>query len=105
MNDAMAQVLVLYNTPANAEAFDAYYRATHVPIAKKLPGLLSYTINAQPPRMVAGTAPHRVAVLEFADMAAIDAALTSPEGQATAADLANFAQAGVTIMIFETEKL
>jgi uncharacterized protein (TIGR02118 family) len=105
MNDAMAQVLVLYNTPSNPEAFNSYYRSTHVPIAKKLPGLLSYTINAHAPRMVAGTAPHVVAELEFADLAAIEAALVSPEGQATAADLANFAQAGVTIMIFETEKV
>jgi uncharacterized protein (TIGR02118 family) len=101
----MAQVLVLYYTPSDPAAFDSYYRATHVPIAKRLPGLLSYTINAQAPRMVAGTAPHLVAELEFADLTAVDAALASPEGQATAADLANFAQAGVTIMIFETEKV
>jgi uncharacterized protein (TIGR02118 family) len=53
--------------------------------------------------MVAGTAPHLVAELEFASMAAVDAAFASPEGQATAGDPANFAQAGVTIMMFETE--
>ena len=99
----MAKVLVLYNTPSHAEAFDTYYRAKHIPVAKKLPGLLSYTINAQPPRMVAGTAPYLIAELEFANMAAIETALASPEGQATAADLANFAQAGVTIMIYDTE--
>ena len=105
MNDAMAKVLVLYNTPSDVEAFDSYYRATHIPIAKKLPGLLSYTINAQAPRMIVGTAPHLVAELEFANIAAVDAALASPEGQATAADLPNFAQAGVSIMIFDTEKV
>jgi uncharacterized protein (TIGR02118 family) len=99
----MARILVLYNTPTDPAAFDAYYRATHIPIAKKLPGLLSYTVSAAPPRMIAGTAPHLIAELEFADSAAIDAALASPQGQATAADLANFAQAGATIMIFETE--
>jgi len=105
MNDAMAQVLVLYNTPSSPEAFDSYYRAIHVPIAKRLPGLLAYTVSAHTPRAIAGTAPYLVAALEFANLAAIDAALTSPEGQATAADLANFAQAGVTIMIFEPEKV
>ena len=46
-----------------------------------------------------------VAELEFANIAAVDAALASPEGQATAADLANFAQAGVSIMIFDTENV
>jgi len=103
MNDAMAKVLVLYNTPSDVNAFDSYYRTTHLPIAKKLPGLVSYTISAQAPRMIAGTAPHLVAELEFADMAAIDAALVSPEGQATAGDLANFADGGATIMIYDSE--
>ncbi len=29
----MAQILVLYNTPADAAAFDRCYRETHIPIA------------------------------------------------------------------------
>jgi uncharacterized protein (TIGR02118 family) len=45
----MAKVLVLYNAPADSVAFDSYYRATHIPLAKKLPGLLSYNINAEAP--------------------------------------------------------
>jgi uncharacterized protein (TIGR02118 family) len=101
----MVKVLVLYNTPSDTAAFDSYYRATHIPIAKKLPGLLSYAISAQPPRAIAGTAPYLVAELEFADAAAIEKALVSPEGQATAADLANFAQAGASILIVETKKV
>src|ERR1017187_2275472 len=105
MNDAMAKVLVLYSTPSDVEAFDSYYRTTHIPIAKKLPGLLSYTINTQAPRVIAGMAPHLVAELEFATMAAVDTALAPPEGQATAADFPNFAQAGVTILIFDTENV
>ena len=105
MNVAMAKVLVLYNAPSDAAAFDSYYQTTHIPIAKKLPGLRAYNVNAEPPRMIAGTAPHLIAELEFADMAAIDTALASPEGQATAADLANFAQAGVTIMIFDSKQV
>ena len=43
-----------------------------------------------------------VAILEFDSMAAIQAAMASSQGQATAADLANFAGAGVDIMIGET---
>ena len=35
----MAQLVVLYKTPKSADAFDNYYFATHVPLAKKLPGL------------------------------------------------------------------
>ena len=29
----MAQILVLYNTPADTAAFDAYYHSTHIPLA------------------------------------------------------------------------
>lgn len=101
----MAKILVLYNTPSDAAAFDSYYRSTHTPIAKKLPGLISYTISAQTPRAIAGEAPHLVAELEFASMDAIEAALASPEGQATAADLGNFAQTGATIVLLETERV
>jgi uncharacterized protein (TIGR02118 family) len=35
----MARLVVLYKTPKNAEAFDRYYASTHIPIAKKVPGL------------------------------------------------------------------
>ena len=52
---------------------------------------------------MAGNPVHLVAELTFDSLADIDAAFASPEGQATAADLANFAQAGVTILIFDTE--
>jgi uncharacterized protein (TIGR02118 family) len=41
-------------------------------------------------------------VLTFDSTAAIQAALGSPEGQATAADLGNFATAGVDLYMAET---
>lgn len=45
---------------------------------------------------------YSVAILEFDSMEAIGAAMSSPQGQATAADLANFASAGVDVMMGET---
>ena len=97
----MAQLLVLYNTPADAAAFDSYYHQTHVPLAKKIPGLRSYTINDGAVHAIAGVAPYLVAVLKFDSMADINAALGSAEGQAAAADLPNFASAGATLLIYE----
>ena len=99
----MAQVLVLYNTPADPEAFDRYYHETHIPIAKLIPGLKSYRINSSPVQALAGSAPHLVAILEFDSMADVQAALASTEGQAAAADLANFASGGATLLIYETK--
>jgi uncharacterized protein (TIGR02118 family) len=99
----MTQILVLYNQPLDASAFDRYYSATHVPLAKTIPGLRSYTINSGSPVVIAGNQPpYLIAELEFDSMPDMQSAMASPEGQATAADLANFAQAGVTILAFDT---
>jgi uncharacterized protein (TIGR02118 family) len=98
----MAQILVLYNTPADPAAFDRYYREVHIPLANKIPGLRSYTINDGPVNALSGTAPHLVATLEFDSMDDVNTALTSPEGQATAADLPNFASGGATLLIYQT---
>lgn len=43
-----------------------------------------------------------MAILEFESMAAIGSAMASPQGQATATDLGNFASAGVDVMMGET---
>ena len=102
----MTRILVLYDRPADPAAFDRYYFETHVPIAKKIPGLRSYTVSAGSPAAIAGDrVPYTIAELDFDDPAAVQAALTSAEGQATAADLANFAQAGATILTFDVRSV
>ncbi len=101
----MANLLVLYNTPADPAAFDRYYQQTHIPLANKIPGLRSYTINNGPVQAIAGSAPYLVATLTFDSMADINAALVSTEGQAAAADLLNFASAGATLLIFDSKKV
>jgi uncharacterized protein (TIGR02118 family) len=99
----MAQLIALYKTPADAAAFDAHYYGTHVPLAKTVPGLRGYAVSTGPVAGAGGpSGVHLVAVLQFDSMAAIQAALASPEGAATAADLANFAQAGVELLMFDT---
>ena len=99
----MAKLFAIYQQPHDAAAFDKYYFGTHVPLAKTIPGLLSYEVTQGDIMGMAGKhGAYLVAVLEFASMAAIQAALGSPEGQATAADLGNFASAGVDLMMSET---
>jgi uncharacterized protein (TIGR02118 family) len=99
----MARLVVLYNKPADAAAFDAYYFKKHVSLAKTIPGLRSYEVNSGPVGTPQGPSPiHLVATLTFDSMAAIGAAFASKEGQATAADVANFAQAGVQMLMFDT---
>ncbi len=100
----MAQVIALYKKPADVAAFDAYYFGQHVPLAKTLPGLRSYRVSSGPVASATGDSGlHLVALLQFDSLAAIQAALTSPEGVATAGDLAHFAQAGVELLMFDTQ--
>ena len=100
----MAKLFAIYQQPADASAFDAYYFGTHVPLAKTIPGLRSYEVTKGDVMGMAGKhAVYLVAILEFESMAAIGVAMASAQGQAAAADLANFASAGVEIMMGETK--
>ena len=56
--------------------------------------------------MLGGRSPyHLIAVLSFDSVADVQAALTSPEGQATAADIGNFATGGVDILFAEMKEI
>ena len=102
----MATLVALYRKPADAEAFDAYYFSQHVPTAKKVPGLRRYEISSGPIGTPQGdSAYHLIATLSFDSVDAIRRALASPEGQAAAGDLANFAQAGVELLVFDTRDI
>jgi uncharacterized protein (TIGR02118 family) len=99
----MARLVVMYKTPRDASAFDKHYFDTHVPIAKKIPGLRKYEVSRGAVATPAGPSScHLVAILYFDDVAAIQAAFGSTEGKAAVADLQNFATAGVDILLFET---
>ena len=75
-----------------------------MPPAKTIPGLRAYEVNAAPVGTPAGpSALHLIATLSFDSMEAIGAAFASKKGQAAAADVANFAQAGVAVHMFETK--
>jgi uncharacterized protein (TIGR02118 family) len=100
----MAKIVAVYKTPRNAEAFNRYYFSTHVPLAKKLPGLRKYEVSSGSVGLpIDSGGVHLVALLEFDSAEDIRAALGTHEGQAVAADLANFADGGVDMMVFDTE--
>ncbi|HSH99006.1 MAG TPA: EthD family reductase [Reyranella sp.] len=99
----MATLMVLYSKPADSAAFDSYYFNKHVPLAKTIPGLRRYEVSSGPVSTPQGPSSyHIVALLTFDSMAAIGAAFASSEGQATAADLGNFAQAGAQLLMCDT---
>jgi uncharacterized protein (TIGR02118 family) len=100
----MAKLFAIYQQPKDPAAFDNYYFTKHVPLAKTIPGLKSYEVTRGDVMGMAGKhGVYLVAILEFESMQAIGAAMASPQGQATAADLTNFASAGVDVMMGETK--
>jgi uncharacterized protein (TIGR02118 family) len=102
----MAELVVLYKTPEDPAAFDKYYAATHIPLAKKMPGLRKYQVSQGPVATPAGPSGiYLIATLSFDSMAAIQNAFGSAEGKAAAADVPKFATGGADIMFFDTKEV
>jgi uncharacterized protein (TIGR02118 family) len=98
----MVRLLVLYNPPEDAVAFDKYYNESHLPLAKQLPGLVRYTVSRN---LSKGAPYYLVAELDWADMASAQAALRSSIGAECTADVAKFATTGASTLLFEVAEV
>jgi uncharacterized protein (TIGR02118 family) len=100
----MMKVTVLYGIPTSPEAFEKYYKGTHLPLAAKMKGVarIEFTKFVSGPD---GAKPafYRMAELYFTTQAQMEQSLKSPEGQATVADIPKFATGGVTMVIGSVE--
>lgn len=98
----MVKLVAVYSKPEDAEAFERHYFQTHLPIAKKMPGLVKYEIERVTGSPMPGTeTPYLAAHMYFADMGTLHAAMKSEEGKAAAKDLMSFA--GRYVRMFFTE--
>lgn len=100
----MVKLTVLYGHPKEPAAFERYYLDTHTPIAQRIKGMRRFEIARVTGGPDGGPASYyRIADIYFDDMQSLGAALSSAEGQAAAADLANFATGGVTLFVSEVQ--
>ena len=102
----MARMVVIYKKPADVKAFEKHYFETHIPLAKKIPGLRKYEISRGPVTAVAGPPDvYLIGTLYFDDVDAIKKAFASPEGQAAGADRRLYApdDSGVQIFAFDDQ--
>lgn len=100
----MHKIVVLYPPQPDFDAFQTYYVETHIPLARKLPGLLAlrYSFDVQG---IGGEPPYCcVFEAEFADGSALGSAMGSPEGQAVAGDVPNFARVPPTLIHYSVEE-
>src|SRR5688572_18570274 len=100
----MIKVTVLYNQPKDADAFEKYYSESHLPLVPNAPNILKTEFTKFLPNPD-GSAPvyYRMAELYLAGPGEMQQALSSPEGKAMAADLANFATGGATILFGDVD--
>ncbi len=102
----MAGMVVIYKQPADVEAFEKHYFETHIPLAKKIPGLRKYEVSRGPITVVAGPPDvFLIGTLHFDDLDAMRQAFASPEGRAAAADRQNYApdESGVQMFLFDSQ--
>jgi uncharacterized protein (TIGR02118 family) len=83
----MARMVVIYKTPDDTAAFDRHYFDVHIPLAKKLPGIISYEVSERPIVQLAGASDtYLIGTLTFDSLDAIKAAFASDIGIECAAD-------------------
>jgi uncharacterized protein (TIGR02118 family) len=91
---------VFYRHPPDPAAFDAYYFSTHVPLARRLPGLKRLDIAKvlkDDPEFPSSY--YLVADLWFATDRALRDSMSSPEGVIATGDLKNFASSGWSVVV------
>ena len=102
----MATMIVIYKTPRDKESFLEHYFNVHIPLAKKLPGLIKYKVSQNPVSVISGQDVFLIGELVFATMEDIKSAFASPEGRACAEDRKILAKDGkVQIYLYETTEV
>jgi len=97
----MARMVVIYRTPTNVEEFERHYFKTHIPLAKKLPGLRKYEVSRGPVTVMTGSPDvYLIGTVYFDDLSAMKNAFASAEGQAAAADRQIYAPDDTGIQMF-----
>lgn len=91
---------ILYGRPDDPEAFDRYYRETHIPIARRMQGLTRWTLTWTGSQSGDDVAREVYLVVDLwaPDKQALQAVLDSEAGRAASADVPNFATGGVTFL-------
>jgi uncharacterized protein (TIGR02118 family) len=97
----MVSLFALYRRPADEKAFLSHYETVHVPLAKRLPGLIDLKWG-KPEELGDRHRPDEdfwffVAELTFADKSTLVGALESVEGQAASRDVQTFADGLLTM--------
>ena len=86
--------------------FDRHYHEIHLPLTRKLKGIKGLTIGKLEAGDTGEKAPYYLMTAIYTDSREVlNAALTTPEGQAVLKDVPNFATGGFTLLHDDEEVL
>lgn len=100
----MYKVTVLYEHPQDEEAFEEYFKAHHLPMAKTMPGVSRIEITKFQSSADGGKpAYYKMAEIFFTSKSAMEETMGSPEGQSTIDDIHNLTSNGIKIILGNIE--
>ena len=97
----MVKLIAMYKTPQDPRAFDSHYAEIHTPLVRKIPGLRKLEVAKITGAPIGEPQHYLIAEMYFDDQDSMQKSLSSPEGKATARDLASFAGSIVTMFYAE----
>jgi len=95
----MVKLVVLYGHPSDPASFDDYFASVHMPLAETIPGVVDITYGHVASVEDTAAPYYLAAEVTFDSLDDLRAGMSSPQGQATAADVAEFATGGATNFI------
>ena len=93
------KLVVLYAQPEQPEEFERHYAEQHAPLVRTMPGLQQFYSGRLTAADGGESSYFRIAELTFADQAALEAAQSSEQGQATVADYEKIAPPGSRLFV------
>ncbi len=97
----MVKLIAMYKAPQDQVAFDSHYADVHTPLVRKIPGLRKLEVAKITGAPIGEPQHYLIAEMYFDDQNSMQKSLSSPEGKATARDLASFAGSIVTMFFAE----
>ncbi|MBE3590108.1 MAG: EthD family reductase [Firmicutes bacterium] len=101
----MVKLVVLFKRPENPEEFERLYRDTHLPLARRMPGVRRMELSRFTGVPGGGEPPfYRMAELYFDSLEALESSMASPESREAARNLMSIARGIVSMAIAEVEE-
>ncbi|HTH88546.1 EthD family reductase [Mycobacterium sp.] len=98
------KITVIYNSPTDAEAFEAAFGSEQLEAARQIPGYIRFEASKVWPKEDGSPAPaHRMIDLYYPDYAAASAAVATPEAGAFFEAMARLSTGGVRVLFSDVE--